>query len=214
MRLLGHTGATVRGQITLAGKDLNRSNEHEMRDIRGRLVSLVPQNPAAALNPALRLSAQLREAWCAHSKAPWSGQEERIGSLLRSVGLPVDRKFLSRFPGEISVGQAQRVLILMALLHAPRLLIADEPTSALDAITQREVIDLLDRVTREHQTSMLIISHDLMTASRICNRLAILYDGTIVECRATGDILRHPRHPYTKALVAASIPESFDPYER
>jgi ABC-type glutathione transport system ATPase component len=207
MRLLSHTGAIVRGRISLAGFDLTHFDERQMRDIRGRLISLVPQNPASALNPALRLGAQLREAWHAHSRAPWSGQEERMQNLLRSVGLPFDRTFLGRFPGETSVGQAQRVLILMALLHAPRLLIADEPTSALDSITQREVIDLLARVTREHQISMLLISHDLITISTICDRLAILYGGTIVECRSTRDILSSPSHPHTKRLIAASIPE-------
>jgi peptide/nickel transport system ATP-binding protein len=207
MRLLRHTGAKVRGRISLAGYDLTNSDERQMRDIRGRLVSLVPQNPVAALNPSLRLGAQLREAWQAHSRAPWEGENKRIQNHLQSVGLPFDRAFLRRFPGEISVGQAQRILILMALLHVPRLLIADEPTSALDAITQREVIDLLGRVTTEHQISMLLISHSLLTVSRICNRLAILYGGTIVECRVTGEILSDPIHPYTKRLIAASIPE-------
>jgi peptide/nickel transport system ATP-binding protein len=205
MRLLSHTGAKMRGRIILAGQDLTNSNERQMREIRGRLISLVPQNPAAALNPALRLGAQLCEAWQAHSGAPWQRQEGRIQNLFHSVGLPWDRAFLRRFPGEISVGQAQRVLIMMALLHAPRLLIADEPTSALDAITQREVIDLLARVTRQHQISMLLISHDLMTISTICNRLAILHGGTILECRGTGEILSDPVHPYTKRLIAASI---------
>jgi ABC-type dipeptide/oligopeptide/nickel transport system ATPase component len=202
-RLLGHTGARVSGRITLLGKDLARCSERELRDVRGRLLSLVPQSPLAALNPALRIGTQLREAWRAHSREPWSGCRERITKLLASAGLPPEEDFLKRFPGETSVGQAQRVLIVMALLHAPPLLIADEPTSALDVITQREVLDLLGRVCREHQMSVLFISHDLLTVAGMCQRLAILNEGEIVECGTVKEVLNAPKHPYTRKLIAA-----------
>ena len=168
----------------------------------GGLVSLIPQSPAAALNPALRIGTQLREAW-RHIPQPWSTQQDRVGGLFETVGLPAGELFLKRFPGEISVGQAQRVLIMIALLHSPPLLIADEPTSALDVITQREVLDLLARTARQRQMSTLFISHDLPAIAGLCQRLAILHEGEIVECGPVEKVLSAPAHPYTKRLVAA-----------
>jgi oligopeptide transport system ATP-binding protein len=203
LRLLNHTGARVSGRTMLLGQDLTCCDERRMRDIRGRLASLVPQSPATALNPALRIGTQLREAWLAHSREPWSSQEDRVAKLLTSVGLSPGEAILKRFPSEISVGQAQRVLIAMALLHAPPLLIADEPTSALDVITQREVLDLLTRIGKEHHMSMLFISHDLLTVAALCHRLAILHEGEIVECGPVKEVLNAPKHPYTKRLIAA-----------
>lgn len=176
-----------------------------MRSVRGRLISLIPQSPVAALNPVLRIGTQLREAWLAHSREAWSDQKQRILRLLESAGLSAEESFLRRFPDQISVGQAQRVLIVMALLHAPPMLIADEPTSALDLITQREVLDLLGRVVREHQMSLLFISHDLVAVAELCQRLAILHDGRIVECGPVKEVLAAPKHPYTQQLVA-SVP--------
>jgi ABC-type dipeptide/oligopeptide/nickel transport system ATPase component len=204
LRLLDRTGARVRGRISLLGEDLTRYREAEMRAVRGRLVSLIPQSPATALNPALRIGTQLREAWRAHSRESWSAQQQRVTGLLESVGLSPDEEILKRYPGQISVGQAQRALIVMALLHAPALLIADEPTSALDLVTQREILDLLVTIRKTHQTSILFISHDLPAVVEICDRLAILHDGRIVECGPVKDVLTNPAHPYTKQIVAAA----------
>lgn len=204
LRLLDRTGTTVGGRIELLGQDLARCNERRLREIRGRLVSLIPQSPATALNPALRIGTQLREAWRAHSSEPWSKQQEFVTQLLAIAGLSPQEGFLKRFPGEISVGQAQRVLIIMALLHSPPLLIADEPTSALDVITQREVLDLLVRIGKEHNTGMLFISHDLLTIAAVCDRLAILHLGEIVECGPTKSVLADPQHPYTRQIIAAA----------
>jgi ABC-type dipeptide/oligopeptide/nickel transport system ATPase component len=204
LRLLGHTGAGVSGRIMLLGRDLMDCDQSRMREVRGRLISLVPQSPVAALNPALRIETQLREAWRAHSREPWSGQKECVAGLLKGAGLSPPEAFLRRFPRQISVGQAQRVLIVMALLHAPPLLIADEPTSALDVITQREVVDLLANIAAERQMSMLFISHDLPVVAAICHRLAILHAGEIVECGPVKQVLANPRHPYTQQLIAAA----------
>ena len=120
------------------------------------------------------------------------------------VARPLCAEFLERFPGEISVGQAQRVLIIMALLHSPPLLIADEPTSALDVITQREILDLLVRIRKEKKMGMLFISHDLLTVAAICDRLAILHSGKVVECGPAKSVLADPQHLYTKQLIAAA----------
>jgi ABC-type dipeptide/oligopeptide/nickel transport system ATPase component len=200
--LLDHTGAQVRGDIRI----LDRAySARDLRDVRGRIVSLVPQSPAAALNPALRIGAHLREAWRAHSKEHWGS---RSSDLLESVGLPADENFLRRFPGQISIGQAQRVLVVMALLHNPALLIADEPTSALDLLTQREILDLIARINADRRMAVLFISHDLAAVAVLCNRLAILHDGVVVECGPAAQVLRAPVHPYTRALVAA-IPKLY-----
>jgi ABC-type glutathione transport system ATPase component len=204
LRLLDRTGASVSGRIELIGQDLTRCSERQLRDIRGRLVSLIPQSPVSALNPALRIGTQLREAWRAHSSEPWSNQEGFIGQLLAIAGLTPQEAFLKRFPREISVGQAQRALIIMALLHSPPLLIADEPTSALDVITQREVLDLLVRLGKEHNIGILFISHDLLTIAALCDRLAILHQGEIVECGPAKKVLADPQHAYTKQLIEAA----------
>lgn len=202
-RLLSHTGARVHGRASLLGQELMSLPERQLRAIRGRLLSLIPQSPAAALNPALRIETQLREAWRAHSSKPWSPRPHRVTSLLEVAGLSPAEAFLRRFPRQISVGQAQRVLIVMALLHSPALLIADEPTTALDVITQREILDLIVRLAREEQMSMLLISHDLLAVAATCHKLAILHEGEIVECGRVEDVLASPRHRYTRELLDA-----------
>jgi ABC-type dipeptide/oligopeptide/nickel transport system ATPase component len=122
---------------------------------------------------------------------------------LENVSLPATQDFLRRYPSEISVGQAQRVLIAMAILHRPALLIADEPTSALDAITQSEILALFSRLNRKLGMSILFISHDLLFASTLCHRIAILHNGEIVECDTPRRIFFHPAHPFTEQLVSA-----------
>src|SRR5579863_8523405 len=141
LRLLDHKGASISGEILLDGRDLLQLRPGEMRQIRGRDVALVLQSPLASLNPALRIGTQMAEAWRAHRPEAklW---KPRALELFERVSLPADESFLERYPRQLSVGQAQRVLIAMAVLHKPRLLIADEPTSALDAITQSEILDL------------------------------------------------------------------------
>jgi len=201
--LLDHTGARVHGRTMLLGQDLAELDERHLRAVRGRLVSLIPQSPAGALNPALRIGTQLREAWRAHSAEPWATQEKRVAGLSETVGLRDGKLLLERYPSQISVGQAQRVLIMMALLHSPPLLIADEPTSALDVITQREVLELLARTGRERGMSVLFISHDLLSIAGLCHRLAILHEGEIVECGPVKSVLAAPQHPFTQRLIAA-----------
>jgi ABC-type dipeptide/oligopeptide/nickel transport system ATPase component len=203
LNLLAHAGARVSGWVKLLGNDLVNCDERTLRDIRGRLVSLIPQSPASALNPALRIGTQLAEAWRAHARDNWSLQQDRIRSLLEFVGLSPADVFLKRFPSQISVGQAQRVLIVMALLHSPSLLIADEPTSALDAIAQREILDLLSRIGREREMSILLISHDLASVATFCHRVAILHEGEIVESGPVGTVLTLPKHPFTQRLIAS-----------
>ena len=204
LKLLDHSGAHVSGRIEIGGTDVSLWNERQMRSIRGRLLALVPQSPASALNPALRLETHLRETWRAHSSQPWDTQVERVGELCRRDGLPCDRDFLRRFPGQISLGQGQRLLIVMALLHSPRLVVADEPTSSLDLVTQAEVLDLLRTIRDEHDIGMLFISHDIPAVATLCDRIAVLHGGRIVESGPVKEIVREPQHPYTQRLIAAA----------
>jgi len=207
MRLLRLKGGAVRGEIRFRGCDLLRSTEREMRAIRGREISLVLQNPGSSLNPALRIGTQLSEAWQAHRHAPRARRECAILDALDAVSLTVEKPFLRRYPGELSVGQAQRVLIAMAILHRPALLIADEATSALDALTQSEILRLFARLNRELSMAILYISHDLLSIASLCQRMAILHEGEIVEFAPVERIFHRPAHPYTRRLIDA-IPVS------
>ena len=206
--LLGRQRAIVEGNIFFQGADLLAMRERELRNLRGRSLSLVLQSPLASLNPALQIRTQLREAWRAHSDgAATSGDCDRaIQSALKSVSLPSnadDPDFLHKHASQLSVGQAQRVLIAMAIMHRPALLIADEATSALDVITQSEILELFARLNREIGMSILYISHDLPSVAGICQRIAILHEGQIVECGPTEQIFTSPEHPYTRRLMSA-----------
>lgn len=203
LQLLQLKGATVQGQIVFQGNDLLRKKESELRDIRGRQMSVVLQSPLTSLNPALRVGAQLKEAWRAHANGTAEECHAAVGAALRSVSLPDDSEFLKRRSSQLSVGQGQRVIIAMAILHRPALLIADEPTSALDTITQSEILGLFARLNRELDMAILYISHDLLSVAALCHRVAILRDGEIVECDDPDAIFDSPRHPYTQRLIAA-----------
>jgi ABC-type glutathione transport system ATPase component len=202
LRLLDSKGGAARGEIRFGGRDLMQLNERELRRIRGKEIGLVLQSPMTALNPALRIGTQLEEVWRCHggTRESW---KSRAMSVLDSVSLPQEASFLRRFPRQLSVGLAQRVLIAMAILHRPPLLLADEPTSALDVITQSEILQLFARLSRELDIGMLFISHDLLAVASLCHRVAILHEGEIVECAATSQIFDRPRHPYTQRLIAA-----------
>ncbi len=203
LRLLHLKGAKVRGEVIFQGDNLLQKTESHLRSIRGREMSIVLQSPLTSLNPALRIGAQLREAWHAHSTGTAQESLEVVRNALKSVSLPDDDDFLDRRPSQLSVGQGQRVIIAMAILHRPALLIADEATSALDTITQSEVLSLFRKLNRELNMAVLYISHDLLSVAALCHRIAILNDGEIVECDTPDVIFDSPRHPYTRSLIAA-----------
>ena len=203
LRLIELKGGRASGNIWFNGRDLMQTSEREMRGMRGKEIAFVPQSPASYLNPALRIEDQMAEAWRAHQKGSRAGVERAVRGAIEQVGLPGDRGFLRRYPGEVSVGQAQRVLIAMAVLHQPGLLIADEPTSSLDLISQVEVLRLLSQLNREMGMGILYISHDLLSIAGFCDRVAILRDGRIVEFAETEAVFDTPAHPYTQALIGA-----------
>ncbi len=195
--------AQVEGTIRLQESDLLQRSERELRSLRGRTVALVLQSPLSSLNPALKIRTQLKEAWRAHASGTGADCANAIRASLESVSLPTDDEFLRKHPSQMSVGQAQRVLIAMAVMHRPALLIADEATSALDVITQSEILALFRQLNRSTGMAILYISHDLASVAGICDRIAILHKGEIVECGATAQIFAHPQHAYTQQLMAA-----------
>ncbi len=201
--LLDRKHAQVEGTIRFDGADLLRLSEWDLRALRGRKIALVLQSPLSSLNPALKIRTQLKEAWRAHASGPKADCEAAIRAALESVSLPATDEFLRKYPSQMSVGQAQRVLIAMAVMHRPALLIADEATSALDVITQSEILALFRELNRSYGMAILYISHDLASVAGICDRIAILHEGQIVETGFTEQVLTSPRHEYTQRLMAA-----------
>ncbi|MGD0892672.1 MAG: ABC transporter ATP-binding protein [Terracidiphilus sp.] len=200
--LLPWRGGRVTGEVMLDGQDLLALPDRQLRKLRGREVALIPQSPMTALNAAISLQTHFNEAWKAHENSGQTALTQRLQTLLPEVQLPYDPEFLRKRPSQISVGQAQRVLIALALLHRPALIIADEPTSALDPVTQTQVVDLLRELSHKHGTTLLYISHDLISVLQLSNRIAVLDAGTIVETLPVAEI-GQARHAATLALLNA-----------
>ena len=201
--LLDRKRVHAEGVIDFEGQDMLKLTERELRDLRGRKIALVLQSPLSSLNPALKIRTQLKETWRAHVSGTATDCDLAIRGALESVSLPSSDEFLRKFPSQMSVGQAQRVLIAMAILHRPALLIADEATSALDVITQSEILALFRQLNRSFGMAILYISHDLPSVAGICDRIAILHQGQIVESGSTAQVLTRPQHEYTLRLMAA-----------
>jgi len=209
LKLLYLKRGRAEGSILFNGRDLMPLKEREMRSIRGKEIALVLQSPMSSLNPALRIGTQLEEAWSAHRRSTRKETARALEETLENVSLPSGNGFLRRYPAQLSVGQAQRVLIGMAVLHRPPLLLADEATSALDIITQAEVLQLFSNLSRKLGMGILYISHDLLSVAAISHRVAVMDQGEIVECRDTADLFTSPAHPYTRKLISAlpSVPQ-------
>jgi ABC-type glutathione transport system ATPase component len=200
--LLPWRGGRVSGEVLLRGRSLLKLSEKQLRGLRGKEMALIPQSPMTALNAAVSLRSHFEEAWKAHEKRGRAALDERVQELMAEVHLPADAEFLRRRPREISVGQAQRVLIALALLHRPALIVADEPTSALDPVTQSQIVDLLRNLNRRHGVTLLYISHDLISVIQLCDRVAVLHEGTIVEDLPVGQ-LAEAQHAASLALLRA-----------
>ena len=201
--LLDRKKVNAQGSILFEGSDLLALREAELRSLRGRQVALVLQSPLSSLTPALKIRTQLREAWRAHASGSSAECDSAIRKALESVSLPSDADFLRKYPAQMSVGQAQRVLIAMAVVHRPALLIADEATSALDVITQAEILKLFRELNQNSGMAILYISHDLASVAGICDRVAILHQSQIVESGNTQQVLTTPSHEYTQRLLAS-----------
>lgn len=200
--LLPWRGGKVTGEVLFEGQNLLTLGDGALRKLRGRRIAFIPQSPMTALNGAISLLSHFKEAWKAHERSGCRALMERLPTLMAEVELPPDAEFLRKRPSEISVGQAQRVLIALALLHRPVLLVADEPTSALDPVTQAQILDLLKRLNREHGTAMLYISHDLVSVLQFCDHVAVLSGGTIADSLPAAELGR-ATHAATQALLAS-----------
>jgi peptide/nickel transport system ATP-binding protein len=201
LRLLQYRGGEVTGSIRVAGQEITRLAERDMRVIRGKRIGYVPQSPASALNERLRIHTLLHETWQAHSSDP--APADFYPHLLESVQLPAEAGFLERRAGELSAGQGQRLLIALAIMHNPAVVLADEPTSSLDAITQAAILRLFSELNRSRGLAMLFISHDLLSVASIAHRVIILHEGRIVESGPPSAIFHSPKDAFTKRLVEA-----------
>jgi peptide/nickel transport system ATP-binding protein/peptide/nickel transport system permease protein len=200
--------ATIRaGDIHLGGAPLVGLAAKSMSRIRGRLVAYVPQEPMSNLDPAFRIGKQLEYGVRAVTGMPKAKAHARVLELLDRVGLPDPRRTFNSYPHEISGGMAQRVLIAGAVACEPKLLIADEPTTALDVTVQAEILELLRDLQREHQMGILLVTHNFGVVADICDRVAVMQNGTIVEEGAVEEIFSAAKHPYTRTLLDAILSE-------
>ncbi len=201
MRLLPYNGKIVSGSIKFRGRELVKSSETMMRKIRWKDISIVFQGAMNSLNPVQRVGKQIAEPILLHEDVEEDEAMKRVGDLLELVGIP--RKRAAEYPHEFSGGMRQRVMIAMALACNPKLVIADEPVTALDVMIQAQILELLERLRKELDLSMILISHDLSVIADTCEQVVIMYGGKIAESGATGEIFTDPKHPYTQGLVAA-----------
>jgi len=194
----------VGGEIWLNGCDVLRLSPRQLRDLRGGVVSYIFQEPGAALNPVIRVGAQIKESLKLHR--PAKATDAEVIRLLKLVGLPAPETRLRNYPFEMSGGMAQRVMIAMALASEPRLLVADEPTTALDVTIQAQILDLLRDLKQRLGMAILLITHNLGLVGDLADRVAVMYAGQIVELAPARELLRRPLHPYTRALMN-SVPK-------
>ncbi|MEQ6918156.1 ABC transporter ATP-binding protein [Halomonas aquatica] len=201
------------GEAIFDGKDLLRMTEKQHRALRGLRISMIFQEPMTALNPLMRVGAQISEVFEAHGRLTGKERQARALELLIEVGIPQPEKAIRAYPFELSGGQRQRVMIAMALALEPELLIADEPTTALDVTTQAQILELIRDLQQRHGMAVMFITHDFGVVAEIANRVCVMREGRIVELGTAREVLDHPRHQYTRDLIAA-IPGSVIPETR
>jgi len=206
LRLLAPNARCDGGTILIRGRDLLNLSEKELRLIRGRLISRIPQDPALALNPVMTAGSQIGEVLRAHRVSNVQQRRMRVMELLREVGFDHLEQIYSAYPHQLSGGQRQRIAIAQAIACRPALLIADEPTSRLDATLKGEIITLLFQVRQQHGIAILLISHDPASFAGFADRVAVMYAGRIVEVGSSAEILGRPLHPYTQGLVRLMMP--------
>ena len=222
MRLVPFPGRIVGGSAFLEGQDLMALDEAAMRNVRGRKIAMVFQDPMTSLNPAHRVGQQIVEAMAVHGigESGASGGEgagnngasasrwrrQRAIELMAQVGIPHPETRFNQYPHEFSGGQQQRIMIAVALACGPRVLLADEPTTSLDVTIQAQVLELMRKINEETGTAIMMVTHDLPLAGDFCHNIAVMYAGRIVEYGSADAVMESPAHPYTRALLA-SMPE-------
>lgn len=205
LRLIQNPGEIVGGSIRFHGEDLRDLSEKEMRGIRGDRISMIFQQPVGSLNPVFTAGSQIAEVYEIHEGIKKKAANARAIEMLEKVGIPDAERRAKAYPHELSGGMAQRVMIAMALAAGPELLIADEPTTALDVTIQAQILDLMQEIRNDLDTSIILITHDLGIVAEIADRIAVMYAGEIVEEADTKTLFADPKHPYTKGLIG-SIP--------
>ncbi|MCP5265210.1 MAG: ABC transporter ATP-binding protein [Burkholderiaceae bacterium] len=203
--LIDPPGRIEGGQVRFLGEELAGADESRLRALRGKQVAMIFQDPMMTLNPVLRIDTQMIEAITAHERTSQAAARARARDALAMVGIPAPDERLLAYPHQLSGGMRQRVAIAIALLNHPRLIIADEPTTALDVTIQAQILHEVQRLCRDTGTALIWITHDLAVVSGLADTIAVMYAGRIVESGRTADVVRDPRHPYTRGLID-SIP--------
>lgn len=206
MGLLPKQALLRAGKIVFNNTNLLALSSKEMNLLRGQQIAMIFQEPMTSLNPVMRCGKQVAESILRHQKVSSKEAKAQVISLFKQVNLPRPEQIIRAYPHELSGGQKQRVMIAMAIANNPSLLIADEPTTALDVTVQKEILELLDHLRKTKGMSLVFISHDLGVVSRVADRVAVMYKGSIVEQGLCSDVFTHPQHPYTKGLLACRPP--------
>ena len=204
MGLVDPPGRIVEGSIRFDGQELVGLREPVMRDLRGRRIAMIFQDPMMTLNPVLRVDTQMIEALRAHGKWTDDAARQRCRDVLGQVGIPSPEERLKSYPHQFSGGMRQRVAIAIALLHEPDLIIADEPTTALDVTIQAQILFEVQKLVADKNTAMIWVTHDLAVVAGLADRVAVMYAGRIVEMGTTEQVVNRPRHPYTPGLIGSS----------
>ncbi len=215
MRLIpSPPGNITDGKIHFNGRDLVAISEKEMRNVRGNEMSMIFQDPITSLNPVLTIRNQIIEVIRAHEKMTKKEASAKAVDMLKMVGIPEPEKRLNMYPHEFSGGMRQRVMIAIALACNPKLLIADEPTTALDVTVQAQILDLMKNLQRDHDTAIIMITHDLGVVWELCDKVNVMYAGRTVESTTTRHLYKNPLHPYTWGLLESQITVGIQEQER
>ncbi|MCR4881505.1 MAG: ABC transporter ATP-binding protein [bacterium] len=203
LRLLPPNAVINSGEIFFNKKDILKMNNNDLRKIRGKKIALIPQDPMTSLNPLYTIGEQILEAVELHSEYKGEKAKEIVINALKEVQIPDAAEKYNAYPHQLSGGMRQRAIIAMALSCNSEVLIADEPTTALDVTVQAQILKLIKTIQEKHKMSLLLITHDLCVVYNTCDRIAVMYSGSIVEEAPTKELFSNPRHPYTKALLSS-----------